>query len=94
MEVHRELGRGFQELIHQRALEYEFHQKSISFCSEFKLPIFYNSINVGYRRVDFLVEDLIPVEIKAVKQLEDAYLAQGLNYLEAFNLEVGLLINF
>jgi GxxExxY protein len=58
------------------------------------MPIYYDGIQVGTRRVDFLVEEKISVELKAVIKLEDVHLAQALNYLEAYNLEVGLLINF
>jgi GxxExxY protein len=53
-----------------------------------------DGIKVGTRRVDFLVADLIMVELKATSKLEDIHLAQALNYLEAYKLETGLLINF
>lgn len=94
MEVHRVLGNGFQEVIYQRALEYEFELQGISFAREFEMPIFYKEKQVGTRRVDFLVEDKISVELKALTQLEPVHLAQAINYLEAYNLEIGLLINF
>lgn len=94
MEVHRVLGNGFQEVIYQRALEYEFELQEISFAREFEMPIFYKEKQVGTRRVDFLVEDKISVELKALTQLEPVHLAQAINYLEAYNLEIGLLINF
>ncbi|MFT5618458.1 MAG: GxxExxY protein, partial [Arenicella sp.] len=94
MEVHGYLKSGFQELIYQRSLVIEFEQRKIEFAREVEIPIFYKGHQVGMRRVDFLVEEKIPVEIKAVKELEDVHLAQGMNYLEAFNMEVGLLINF
>ena len=58
------------------------------------MPVFYKDKAIGIRRVDFLINDIICVEIKALIKLEDVHLAQALNYLEAFNLEVGLLINF
>ena len=58
------------------------------------MPIFYKNKHIGSRRVDFLIEKFISVEIKAVIQLEDVHLAQAINYLEAYNLEIGLLINF
>jgi GxxExxY protein len=94
MEVHRFLGNGFQEVIYQRALEEEFTLRNIDFKREFSMSIFYKEKNIGARRVDFLVDNKIPVELKAVIQLEDVHLAQAINYLEAYNLEVGLLINF
>ena len=94
MEVHKRLGNGFQEVIYQRALEIEFRLLGINFAREVSLPVFYKQELIGERRVDFLVEGKICVELKAVIQLENIHLAQGKNYLEAFNLEIGLLINF
>lgn len=94
MSVHNKLGNGFQELIYQRCLAIEFEKAKISFIREKEKPIFYEEIQVGTRRVDFLVEDKVLVELKAIIKLEDVHLAQALNYLEAFKLPVGLLINF
>ncbi len=94
MNVHGFLGNGFQEVIYQRALEIEFRLLGVNFSREVNMPIFYKEILIGERRVDFLVEGKICVELKAVIQLENVHLAQGKNYLEAFNLEIGLLINF
>ena len=94
MEVHKILGNGFQEVIYQRALEKEFALQDLSFFREFEMPIFYKEEQIGTRRVDFLVEDVISVELKALVKLEDVHLAQAINYLEAYNLEIGLLINF
>jgi GxxExxY protein len=94
MTVHRTLGNGFQEVIYQRALEMEMAAAGITFHREFEMPIFYRKAQIGTRRVDFLVEGVISVELKAAVKLEDVHLAQGINYLEAYNLEVGLLINF
>ncbi|MES2587413.1 MAG: GxxExxY protein [Bacteroidota bacterium] len=94
MEVHKILGNGFQEVIYQRALSKEMNIQNLSFSREFEMPIFYKLDQIGTRRVDFLVENFISVEIKAVIQLEDVHLAQAINYLEAYNLEIGLLINF
>ncbi len=94
LEVHKYLGNGFQEVIYQRALEYEFELNGLQFYREFDMPVLYKGIQVGLRRVDFLVENVISVEIKAVIKLEDVHLAQAINYLEAYNLEIGLLINF
>jgi GxxExxY protein len=94
MNVHGVLGNGFQEVIYQRALEIEFKLLNVDFAREVSMPIFYKDVEVGERRVDFLVSNKISVEIKALTQLENVHLAQGKNYLEAYNLEVGLLINF
>lgn len=94
MEVHKLLGNGFQEVVYQRALEYEMALQGLSFAREFEMPIFYKEKQMGTRRVDFLVEDKISVELKALTQLEPVHLAQAINYLEAYNLEIGLLINF
>jgi GxxExxY protein len=94
LEVHKIIGNGFQEVIYQRALEMEMNLQGLKFSREFEMPIFYKNNRIGTRRVDFLVEDVISVEIKAVIQLEDVHMAQAINYLEAYNLEIGLLINF
>jgi GxxExxY protein len=94
MEVHRHLGNGFQEVIYQRALAIEFRLVGLSFIREQEMSIFYKQEPIGSRRVDFFIEGKIMVELKAIIQLEDVHLAQGLNYLEAYNLEIGLLINF
>jgi GxxExxY protein len=94
MEVHKRLGNGFQEVIYQRALEIEMRLGSLSFTREHEMPIFYRIEEIGTRRVDFLVDAVISVELKAITKLEDVHFAQGINYLEAYNLEIGLLINF
>jgi GxxExxY protein len=94
MTVHSTLGNGFQEVIYQRALEIEMREMGITFNREFEMPIFYKEYNIGSRRVDFLVEGVVSVELKAITKLDDVHFAQAINYLEAYNLEVGLLINF
>ncbi len=94
MTVHKTLGNGFQEVIYQRALEIEMGVAGLSFSREFEMPIFYRDEQIGTRRVDFLVEGVISVELKAITRLEDVHFAQAINYLEAYNLEIGLLINF
>lgn len=92
--VHNTLGCGFQEVIYQRALELEFKLIAFDYLREFEMPIFYLDQQIGTRRVDFFVEKKISVELKALTKLEDVHLAQAINYLEAYNLEIGLLINF
>ncbi len=94
MEVHKHLGNGFQEVIYQRALAIEMNLQDIGFAREMEMPLLYKGYDVGTRRVDFFVEDKIMVEIKAVINLEDVHLAQAMNYVEAYGLEIGLLINF
>ena len=94
MKVHSTLGNGFQEVIYQRALAIEMAKRTLSFQRELEMQIFYDGQEIGTRRVDFLVENKVMVELKAVTALEDVHLAQAINYLEAYGLEVGLLINF
>lgn len=94
MAVHRALGNGFQEVIYQRALEIELTDNGISFSREHEMPIYYKNRQIGTRRVDFLIEEVVSVELKAIIKLEDVHFAQAINYLEAYDLEIGLLINF
>lgn len=94
MNVHSQLGCGFQEVIYQRALAKELRKLSINFEREFEMTIFYDEEPIGSRRVDFLVENRVSVELKALTALDDIHLAQAKNYLEAYKLRVGLLINF
>lgn len=94
MTVHKSLGNGFQEVIYQRALKIEMVDLGLSFAREMEMPVYYKHQQIGTRRVDFLVQDVIAVELKAIIELGDVHLAQAINYLEAFDLEVGLLINF
>ncbi len=95
-EVHKFLGNGFQEIIYQRALAHEMHKAELVFAREIEQNIFYKDLEkpIGTRRADFVVEGKVLVETKAMIQLEDVHLAQVLNYLKAYQLEVGLLINF
>lgn len=94
MKVHRTLGNGFQEVIYQRALAIEFQNAGLGYAREMEMTIYYEGIDIGTRRVDFFVEDLIMVELKVVILLEDVHLAQAMNYLEAYKMEIGLLLNF
>ena len=94
MAVHSALGNGFQEFIYQNALAMEMKDRDIIFRREHKMPIFFKGKQMGVRRADFLVENVVCVELKAVIELQDVHLAQAINYLESFDLEVGLLINF
>jgi GxxExxY protein len=94
MRVHSTLGNGFQEVIYQRALSIEFELDRLQFEREQHMSIFYRDRSIGTRRVDFFVENLTMVEIKAITKLEDVHLAQALNYLECYKIQVGLLLNF
>ena len=94
MEVHKYLGNGFQEVIYQRALSIELNMNNLEHEREKEMPLKYKGYDIGTRRVDFFVGNKIMVEIKAVKQLEDVHLAQAINYLEAYGMDIGLLINF
>ena len=95
-EVHKFLGNGFQEVIYQRALAYEMGNAGLEFAREIEQSIFYRDLDepIGTRRADFVVEGKVLVELKAVIELDDIHLAQALNYLKAYKLEIGLLINF
>ncbi len=94
MKVHSTLGNGFQEVIYQRALAIEMKNQGISFQRELEMPLYYEGHSIGCRRVDFLVEESVMLELKALVKLEDVHLAQGLNYLVAYNVDKGLLVNF
>lgn len=94
MEVHKKLGNGFQEVIYQRALAIEMQFQGLDFEREKNMTIYYRDFDIGTRRVDFFVENQIMVEIKARLELDNAHLNQAMNYLEAYNMRIGLLINF
>lgn len=94
MRVHSTLGSGFQEVIYQRALAIEMSIANLTFQREMEMPIFYRDEQIGTRRVDFFVENSVMVELKAMKKIEDVHKAQAINYLEAYNIADGLLINF
>ena len=94
MQVHSTLGNGFQEVIYQRAMEIELSYQGLSYEREKDMPLYYREQLIGSRRVDFFVENCIMVELKAIIQLEDVHLAQAINYLEAYQMQIGLLLNF
>ena len=94
IEGHKILGNGFQEVIYQRALEIDMTSQGLGFSREQEMNIYYKEVNIGKRRVDFFVEGVVMVELKSVTQLEDVHLAQAINNLEAYGLDIGLLINF
>lgn len=94
MKVQRSLGSGFPEIIYQRALEIELKNRAVVFKAEQELPVYYEGVLVGKRRLDLLVENIILIELKAISEWEKKYFNQVLNYLKAFNVEIGLLLNF
>jgi GxxExxY protein len=94
MKVHNTLGNGFQEVIYQRALAIEMQKQGLSFQREMEMEIYYDGFKIGTRRVDFFVEENIMVELKALIKMEDVHLTQAMNYCQAYNLPIGLLINF
>lgn len=94
MKVHAQLGTGFQELVYQRALVIEMKKQGLHFEREKEMTIYYDDEEIGTRRVDFFVENVIMLEIKALTALQEIHLSQSLNYLEAYNLPIGLLVNF
>jgi GxxExxY protein len=93
MNVHNAIGCGFQEVIYQRCLALEMEKQGLHFDREKEMEIHYQGEMVGTRRIDFLVEGSVIVELKALKELEDVHLVQGKNYLKVFNIEKGLLLN-
>ena len=94
MKVHSTLGNGFQEVIYQRALAIEMEKQGLLFTRELEMTIYYEGVDIGTRRVDFFVEESVMVELKALTKLEDVHLAQAMNYCQAYNLPIGILINF
>lgn len=94
MKVHSTLGCGFQEVIYQRALAVEMERQRVSFARELEMDVIYEDVWVGTRRVDFFIENIFMLELKAVSKFDDNHLAQSINYLEAYKLPIGLLINF
>lgn len=94
MQVHNTLGNGFQEVIYQRALAIEMNLANLSFVREMEMPIFYRNEQIGTRRVDFFVENCVMLELKAIEKIVDVNKAQAINYLEAYHIADGLLINF
>ena len=94
MRVHSTLGNGFQEVIYQRALAIEMRLEGLEFQREMEIQIYYRETHIGKRRVDFFVEECVMLELKARETLEDIHKSQAINYLEAYNIADGLLINF
>lgn len=94
IKVHKALGPGYVEQLYQRALAHEFSSQNIKFEREKKFEVSYEGKIVGFGVLDFLVEDEVIVELKAVSELGEVHLAQALSYLKAIGKKVGLLLNF
>ena len=94
MKVHNQLGNGFQEVIYQRCLAIELKRAGLEFEREKDQIIYYDQFEVGIRRADFVVENSLIIELKALINLEDVHLAQAKNYVVAYDFSIGLLINF
>src|SRR6185436_11355058 len=89
MKVHNTLGNGFQEVIYQRCLAIEMDKAGLNFSRELEQTIYYDGIEVGTRRADFVVEGKVLVELKALITLEDVHIAQAKNYVVAYNFPKG-----
>ena len=94
MKVHNTMGSGFQEVICQRCLAIELERVGLGFKREQEQTVYYENIEVGTRRADFIIENKLVVELKALVKLEDVHLAQAKNYTVAYDFPLGLLINF
>lgn len=94
MRVHSAIGNGFQEVIYQRALAIELCDAGIEYIREKEVDIWYKERNIGTRRADFIIEGIVLVELKAQTCLDTTHFAQTLNYLKAYEIKLGLLINF
>lgn len=94
MTVHNIMGPGFQEVIYQRCMAIEMHKVGIEFQREKEQVVYYDGLEVGMRRADFVIEDKLILELKALVELEDVHLAQAKNYTVAYDFPKGLLINF
>ena len=94
IEVHRVLGPGFLEYIYEQALKIEFSERNLNCESQKEIRINYNGVEIGQHRLDLVVENVIIVELKAVKGFADIHFAQLRSYLKATDLRTGLLLNF
>ncbi|HEX6845780.1 MAG TPA: GxxExxY protein [Chitinophagaceae bacterium] len=94
MKVHRYFGAGFPEIVYKRALMIELERVGLKYKHEIGREIIYDDKLIYKRRLDLIIEDVVLVELKAIKEVDNTEYNQILNYLRVFNLEVGLLINF
>lgn len=94
MTVYGTLGNGFQDVIYHRAMAIEMTRMRLSFHQAYEMPLMYGGQEIGTRRMDFLVENCVMVELKAIEALKEVHVSHAMNYLEAYNLEIGIIINF
>ena len=94
MKIHNKLGPGFVEKIYEKAMAYEFKKNKIRFVEEGEIKVKYETMELGYQRVDFLIEDEVIVELKCVGELNNIHSAQMLSYLKTTDKRVGLMLNF
>lgn len=94
IKIHKTLGPGFVEKIYAKALVCEFKKNRINFTQEKSIKIKYDNTLLGEHRLDFLIEDEIILEIKAVFEINNFHMAQILSYLKATNKKLGLILNF
>lgn len=94
LKVYNTLGPGFPEVIYQRCLAIELKRAGLSFVRELNRTVYYEDIEVGKRRADFVVENKLTVELKAKVNMVAANLAQAKNYTKAYDFPRGLLFNF
>ncbi|MFC0427072.1 GxxExxY protein [Chryseobacterium scophthalmum] len=95
IEVHKILGSGLAEIVYHKALEKEFRLRNIEFKSEFKIPVIYKDeyLDCDFK-CDFLIEDLIVLEIKSVTSILDLHKFQVINYMNLLKVPKGILVNF
>ncbi|MEW5719680.1 MAG: GxxExxY protein [Chloroflexota bacterium] len=94
IEVHRILGPGFLESIYEAALAHEFDLRGIPYQRQITFQVGYKAIIAGEHRLDFLVEDKVVLDLKAVKDFEEIHTVKTLSYMRATKKRVGLLVNF
>lgn len=94
LKVYKELKAGFPEKIYHRALELEFQQQKINYISEYTIPIYYQQELIAKRKADFLIEEKLIIEIKAIPFLNKKDFIQTFNYIEICKMPIALLINF
>jgi GxxExxY protein len=94
IKIHNTLGPGFVEKIYEKAMAYEFKLTKMKFKEQAKIDVRYETIDLGYQRIDFLVNDKVIVEMKSVGELNNIHVAQMLSYLKTTNKKVGLILNF
>ena len=95
MEIHRELGMGFSEIVYKDALEYEFAKNNIGFAREKRFDIFYKGTILPHSFfADFIVYDKIVLEVKSQPFIYNNFVRQTVNYLKSSGLQLGIIANF